>query len=72
MKYVSEKIQKRKEVIKMANDRDDISTAVFVVGVIAGVALGYLAVSGIIGYLLGGSVSGPLIAAGAALKSQGK
>jgi len=66
------KIQKRKEVIKMANNRDGISTAVFVAGMIVGVALGYLAISGMIGYLLSGSVSGPLIAAGAALKSQGK
>jgi len=56
----------------MANNRDGISTAVFVVGMIVGVALGYLAISGMIGYLLSGSVSGPLIAAGAALKSQGK
>ena len=53
-------------------DENEILTKVFVIGVIVGAALLIIAASEIIGLVISGSVSGPLIAAGVALKLQGK
>jgi hypothetical protein len=53
-------------------DENEILTGVFVVGVIVSAVLLIIAASEIIGLVISGSVSGPLIAAGVALKLQGK
>jgi hypothetical protein len=53
-------------------DENEILTGVFVIGVVVGAALLIIAASEIIGLVISGSVSGPLIATGVALKLQGK
>ena len=65
---------KRKEVSNMMKivEDDDLSIGVFVAGVIIGGVLVVSAMSGFISWLASGPLSGPLLGAAIALKSQGK
>jgi len=64
---------KRKEVIKMAdNNNDNLATFALVAGTVIGGIIAISLLSSGIAWLVSGPVSGPIIAAAAALKSQGK
>ena len=57
---------------KIVSENDGLSTGVFVVGMVVGGLIAVAGFSGLVSWIASGPISGPILAAALAMKSNGK